>query len=53
LAKPTLGRIRVVLSRGRKGRYRIDGSAFLYSDLETGRTTTILGYPTDKLTQTV
>jgi hypothetical protein len=36
-----------------KGRYRIDGSAFLYSDLETGRTSTILGYPTDKLTQIV
>jgi hypothetical protein len=32
-----------------KGRYRIDGPAFVYSDLETGRTTTILGYPTDKL----
>jgi hypothetical protein len=36
-----------------KGHYSIDGSAFLYSDLETGRTSTILGYPTDKLTQTV
>jgi hypothetical protein len=36
-----------------KGRYRIDGSAFLYSDLETGRTSTILGYPTDKLIETV
>ena len=36
-----------------KGRYRIDGSAFLYFDLETGRTSTILGYPTDKLTQIV
>ena len=32
-----------------KGRYRIDGPAFIYSDRETGRTTTILGYPTDKL----
>jgi hypothetical protein len=35
-----------------KGRYRIDGPAFIYSDHETGRTTTILGYPTDKLAPT-
>jgi hypothetical protein len=35
-----------------KGRYRIDGPAFVYSDLETSRTTTILGYPTDKLVLT-
>jgi hypothetical protein len=34
-----------------KGRYRIDGSAFVYSDRQTGRTSTILGYPTDKLAQ--
>jgi hypothetical protein len=32
-----------------KARYRIDGPAFVYSDLENGRTTTILGYPIDKL----
>ena len=32
-----------------KGRYRIEGPAFIYSDRETGRTTTILGYPTEKL----
>ena len=32
-----------------EGRYRIDGPAFVYSDLENGRTTTILGYPIDKL----
>ena len=32
-----------------KGRYRIEGPAFIYSDRDTGRTTTILGYPTDKL----
>ncbi|MBV9533103.1 MAG: hypothetical protein JO283_19060 [Bradyrhizobium sp.] len=32
-----------------KGSYRIDGPAFIYSDRETGRTTTVLGYPTDKL----
>jgi len=36
-----------------KGHYRIDGSAFLYCDLETGQTRAILGYPTDKLAQTV
>jgi hypothetical protein len=36
---------------GWKGRYRINGSAFVYSDRDTGRLTTILGYPTDKLAQ--
>jgi hypothetical protein len=36
---------------GWKGRYRIDGPAFIYSDEDTGRVATILGYPTDKLTQ--
>jgi hypothetical protein len=35
----------------RKGRYRIEGPAFIYSDRDTGRTITILGYPTDKLAQ--
>ena len=35
-----------------KGRYRIDGPAVVCSELETGRTTTILGYPTDQLAQT-
>jgi hypothetical protein len=35
-----------------KGRYRIEGPAFVYSDRDTGRTSTILGYPTDKLAQT-
>jgi hypothetical protein len=33
-------------------RYRIDGPAFVYSDRESGRVTTILGYPTDKLADT-
>ena len=37
---------------GWKGRYRIDGPAFVYSDHDTGRVTTILGYPTDKLGHT-
>jgi hypothetical protein len=36
---------------GWKGHYRIDGSAFVYSDRDTGRLSTILGYPTDKLAQ--
>lgn len=36
-----------------KGRYRIEGSAFVYMDQETGRITTILGYPVDKLMQIV
>jgi hypothetical protein len=34
-----------------KGHYRIEGAAFVYTDLETGRITTVLGYPTDKLAQ--
>ena len=36
---------------GWKGRYRIEGPAFVYSDEDTSRVTTILGYPTDKLSQ--
>jgi hypothetical protein len=36
---------------GWKGRYRIEGPAFVYSDRDAGRVTTILGYPTDKLSQ--
>ena len=36
---------------GWKGHYRIDGRAFVYSDRDTGRLTTILGYPTDKFSQ--
>jgi hypothetical protein len=38
---------------GWKGRYRIEGPAFIYSDEDIGRVATILGYPTDKLTQAV
>jgi hypothetical protein len=34
---------------GWKGQYRIEGSAFVYTDRDTGRTTTILGYPIQKL----
>src|ERR1700745_1029209 len=34
---------------GWKGRYRIEGTAFVYSDNDSGRVTTILGYPTDQL----
>jgi hypothetical protein len=29
-----------------KGSYRINGPAFVYSDRDTGRVITILGYPT-------
>ena len=36
-----------------KGRYRIQGPAFAYSDNDSGRVTTILGYPTDQLAQIV
>jgi hypothetical protein len=35
---------------GWEGRYRIEGSSFVYSDRDTGRVGTILGYPVDKLT---
>src|SRR5438309_290974 len=37
---------------GWKGRYRIEGAAFVYSDHDTGRVTTILRYPIDELNQT-
>jgi hypothetical protein len=30
-----------------KGSYRIEGAAFIYRDRETGRLTTIHGYPTN------
>jgi hypothetical protein len=36
---------------GWKGRYRLEGPAFVYSDNESGRARTILGYPTDQLAQ--
>ena len=32
-----------------KGHYRIEGPAFVYTDRDSGRTTTVLGYPTDLL----
>ena len=35
-----------------QGEYRIEGSAFVYADRETRRVTTILGYPTQKISQT-
>jgi hypothetical protein len=35
---------------GWKGHYRIDGPAFIYVDHDTGRISTILGYPTHRLT---
>ena len=34
---------------GWKGCYRLDGPAFVYSDQETGRVVTILGYPTEEI----
>ena len=34
-----------------KGHYRIEGSAFVYVDRDTGRATAILGYPTQKIAQ--
>jgi hypothetical protein len=36
-------------SIGWKGRYRIEGAAFVYVDRKTGGTRTILGYPTRQL----
>ncbi len=36
---------------GWKGRYRIEGAAFIYVDRDSGRVTTTLGYPTHKLIQ--
>ena len=39
-------------SIGWKGRYRIDGPAFVFADQDSGRVVTILGYPTDKLAGT-
>jgi hypothetical protein len=32
-----------------KGHYRIEGPAFIYSDRDIGRVTTILGYPIQKI----
>jgi hypothetical protein len=36
---------------GWKGHYHIDGPAFIYTDRDSGRVTTILGYPTQKIAQ--
>jgi hypothetical protein len=36
---------------GWKGRYRLEGLAFVYADTDSGRVTTTLGYPTDQLAQ--
>jgi hypothetical protein len=34
-----------------KGHYRIEGAAFVYTDRDSGRITTVLGYPIDLLAQ--
>lgn len=36
---------------GWKGKYQIDGDAFVFIDRDTARVTTILGYPTRRLAQ--
>ena len=36
---------------GWKGRYRIDGDAFVYSDKDSGRVVTVLGYPTHRIAE--
>ena len=41
----------ITFAIGWKGQYRIEGQAFIYVDRDSGRVTTILGYPTDKLIQ--
>ncbi len=38
-----------IFAIGWKGRYGIEGDAFIYVDSDTGRVSTILGYPTDQL----
>ena len=34
-----------------KGQYRVDGPAFIYADRDSGRVTSILGYPAKKIAQ--
>ena len=36
---------------GWKGHYHMEGPAFIYTDRDTGRVTTILGYPTQTIAQ--
>ena len=36
---------------GWKGKYRIDGDAFVYTDKESGRVVTILGYPVRRIAE--
>ena len=36
---------------GWKGKYRIDGDAFVYSDKDSGRIVTILGYPVRRIVE--
>ncbi len=36
---------------GWKGEYRIDGDAFVYSDKDSGRVVTVLGYPTRRIAE--
>lgn len=38
---------------GWKGHYRIDGPAFIYMDRDTGRVTTIIGYPIEAIARAV
>ncbi|MBV8175893.1 MAG: hypothetical protein JO151_15210 [Verrucomicrobia bacterium] len=36
-----------------KGHYRIEGHAFVFTDLNSGHVTAILGYPTAKIAELV
>ena len=44
-----LSRTLTTFAIGWKGRYRIEGPAFIYVDHDTGQLSTILGYPTHQL----
>ena len=44
-----IGETDTTFAIGWKGHYRIEGPAFVYTDHDSGRETTILGYPIDQL----
>jgi hypothetical protein len=47
-----IGETDTTFAMGWKGHYLIEEPAFVHSDRDTGRVTTILGYPIDQLAQT-
>jgi hypothetical protein len=38
---------------GWKGHYRFEGQAFIYTDNESGRVSTVLGYPTERIARQI